>query len=102
MIFKKETAELTKEECDRIESSFSTIPNMTLKIHEEREITFEFQSKDFLYTMLDGKVTNVLSNVKSNSSCRFCKAAGKDMNDIEKLLQYPVYTEWFKYGLCPL
>ena len=51
--------------------------------------------------MLDGKVINVLTG-SSDSSCRFCQAKPKKLNEIDYLLSLEVSEDCKKYGICPM
>ena len=82
--FVKETPQVILAEKSRLEQCFASVPDLKVDIGEEEPITIKFRAKDFMYTMVDGRVVNVFSN-SSNSSCRLCKAPPSRLNDIDYL-----------------
>ena len=101
MQFRKETQEITKAEKTRLEECFKNVPDLTIDVEEDTQILIKFKEKNFHYTMLDGKVINVLTG-SSDSSCRFCQAKPKKLNEIDYLLSLEVSEDCKKYGICPM
>ena len=99
--FVKETPQVILAEKSQLEQCFASVPDLKVDIGEEEPIIIKFRAKDFMYTMVDGRVVNVFSN-SSNSSCRLCKAPPSRLNDIDYLLSLKVEKEWQKYGICPM
>lgn len=62
------------------------------------EATINFQ---FHFTVIDGKVANILSETNSNSKCYICKATPKEMNT-EKVYDKIPDAEQYHFGLSTL
>lgn len=54
------------------------------------------------FTMIDGKICQVLTETSSSACCPICKAKPSEMNDLEKLRNKNVNTDAYKYGLSSL
>lgn len=59
-------------------------------------------SHNLAFTMLDGKVRQVLTETSSAACCPLCKAKPKEMNNLPKIRTKPVNIESYKYGLSSL
>lgn len=100
----KETAEVTKAERDYIKKQFSDmIDNPTpIKISDNKTVFIKYV--DYL-TMLDGKVSNVLSECSYSAKCNICLLSGKQFNDLEAVAEAIndyVIEDNFQYGLSTL
>lgn len=57
---------------------------------------------NLLFTMVDGKIGNYLTQTSSTQSCYICKAKPKEMNNIENVsLKIPTANN-YGFGLSPL
>ena len=97
----KETALVISSEKNRMFECFDSVPSFTLNVCDI-DIAFEFTSKNFYYTMVDGKVASILENVSSQQVCRLCLASPKMMNDIDKMSKSFVKKEALIYGIHPM
>lgn len=57
---------------------------------------------DMLFTMIDGKVCTILSNVPSSSSCYLCGAKPTEMNNIDKVVMRDVDEKTYNFGISSL
>lgn len=91
----KETKELIKSEVEAIKSQInSLVPTKCLVHGKEIEVIHK------LYlTMVDGKVTQYLTDTKSSSACIICQKNPKDFRNTE---EEPNIVENYQYGLSPL
>lgn len=93
--FIKETIEVAKEEKDYIDVLISKLEET--KVDEPRKITVKHT---LLFTMVDGKVCNAITNTKSTSICYICGASSKDFNNISK--SYEINQNYLHFGLSTL
>lgn len=55
-----------------------------------------------LFTMIDGKIAQTVTNTASNAVCFICQAKPSEMNNLDEVRKKAVNTEAFKVGLSPL
>ena len=53
-------------------------------------------------TMIDTKVCNSLSDTTSAMRCYLCNCTSKSFNDIDKMLNQEIYTDYLNFGLSSL
>lgn len=94
----KETPESTKKEVDRVNDEIrnlkGTIVNINQKICEIHHV--------LLFTMIDGKIAQTITETSSMAVCCICKAKPSEMNNIERCLNKKMNTDAYKFGLHPL
>ena len=100
--FTKETKKVAEEENNRLEDCFHNVPDFNINFTDNLSIPVKFSKKTFSYTMLDGKVINNLTNTKSHSTCRICKATTSQLNNIHHLLSREIDRDALSYSLCPM
>lgn len=83
--FAYETTDLSKKERQHIEKQIQLLKSTTYKFND---ITIEINYK-MLFTMIDGKVCNAITETTSSQKCFICGLTSNDFNNIEKLrIQY--------------
>lgn len=97
-IFKKENAELVREEEKAMVEKISNLQNFNLTLDNEKSYTVSYE---LLFTMMDGSVSNILSNTNATSKCIICGASPKEMNT-ENVLNKVPNAENYRFGLSTL
>jgi hypothetical protein len=96
-IFMKENEKLVREQesfmIAKIENLFPYIINSN-----DNNVQIDFQ---LYFTMLDGSVSNILSNTNATSKCFICGATPKEMNSMRVTEKLP-NTDNFRFGLSTL
>lgn len=96
--FSKETPDKTRSVVNDINAQIATLePTLINESGEGIEIKHEL----FL-TMVDGKVTQVLTETFSGAVCTICGAKPTEMNQLEKVRDKPVDENSYQYGLSTL
>lgn len=96
--FIKETTEVTKAEFNHINNQIeSLLPSTSLKNHNKLIIKHLL-----VFTMVDGKVCNSLTDTTSTQRCYVCVATSKDFNNLSKVIEYPTNEENYKFGISIL
>lgn len=94
--FIKETADVTQEEIEYINSCIDALIATEFYIGDKKII---IKSK-FIMTMVDGKVCNAATGTTSTSRCYICGATSKDFNNIST--KKDVNLEAVQFGLSVL
>ncbi|CAH2088755.1 unnamed protein product [Euphydryas editha] len=92
--FSKETNDLIQEENASINEE---ICNLVPTIVENLEI-----HHDLYMTMIDGKISTVVSNTSSAAVCNICGTPPSKMNDLDFVSKQPIRNDMYKYGLSSL
>ena len=98
LLFKKETPELIK-------NIHAEMQNLIMKLNEthvslgQNNITVKHH---LILSMIDGKVSQVLSETRSSLVCNICGAAPSEMNKLNVITMKPVKDEILKFGVSPL
>lgn len=79
--FAYETTDLSKKERQHIEKQIQLLKSTTYKFND---ITIEINYK-MLFTMIDGKVCNAITETTSSQKCFICGLTSNDFNNIEKV-----------------
>jgi hypothetical protein len=87
MQFKKEAAELAKEE-------------ISITLEEQNSVVSV--SHNVVLTMTDGKISNAVTSTTCGQVCYVCGAAPKQMNRIEEIVTIDVDVTTYKLGLSTL
>lgn len=96
--FSKETPDNTRAVVNDILSQINNLsPSLINKNGEGIEVRHEL----FL-TMIDGKVSQVLTDTSSSAVCTVCGATPRQMNNLESVSARPENEDSFKYGLSTL
>lgn len=98
-LFLKENEALIKEQESQLLREIQSLSPYQFNTSDcdiRRNITFHFH-----FTMLDGKVANILSETKSSSKCYICKATPKEMNTTKVYERIPD-TDQYRFGLSTL
>lgn len=96
--FTKETPEITRAIVDDIEAQICTLTPYS-EIKNGKQI---FIKHKLFFTMIDGKVTQVLTNTPSSSTCNVCLAKPTEMNNLQRVLQKPENEDSYRFGLSTL
>ncbi|PZC70923.1 hypothetical protein B5X24_HaOG214604 [Helicoverpa armigera] len=96
--FTKETREIIKNEISRMEGEIKnlneSIVNVDGKIYKVKH--------NLMFTMIDGKVAQTVTDTASNAVCFICKAKPTEMNDLNHVRTKVVDEDALKVGLSPL
>lgn len=96
--FKKETPELIRSERIYIENQISNL-RCTIVQYDERNISVKHV---LILSMIDGKVSNALTETASSQKCSICGALPKHMNSILNVTQRSVNDNALVFGISPL
>lgn len=96
--FKKESTELSIAEKTRVENEIQNILNTTTVL-QERQLKV---SHTLLFTMVDGKVCNALTETTSTQTCYICGATSKNFNNIEAMINRGINRDNLGFGLSVL
>lgn len=96
--FVKESAAVSTAEKRRVDSEIKELLPSFVKLGEN---TFNVVHK-LLFTMIDGKVCNAITENTSTQKCYICKATSKDFNSIDVMIKRPVKTDNLQFGLSVL
>lgn len=97
-IFAKETKDRTKQEMQLIKDQIEKLQPIKLTISD---ITFIVHVNMHL-TMVDGKVSQALSDTPSSASCYICGAKPTKMNQLQRVKEKRVITSHYEFGLSTL
>lgn len=98
ILFAKETTQLLQSEKNHIEQQIQKLKNSPVTI-QDRNL---FVAHQLLFTMVDGKVCNALTNTSSTQRCYICGASSRDFNSLERLLAKPLDPSALQFGLSTL
>lgn len=96
--FEKETGTLINRENASIQLQLNELVP-TKVIIENREYIVKHQ---LILSMVDGKLCNSLSGVRSAQRCYLCQATSKEFNNIEKMVSLPISHEYLTFGISVL
>ncbi|XP_055903188.1 uncharacterized protein LOC129939232 [Eupeodes corollae] len=96
--YKKESTQVSEAEKHRVDTLIQALCRSIINIEEK---VVEVSHK-LIFTMVDGKVCNALTNTTSSQRCYICGASSKDFNEIEKLLLRPYNPSALQFGLSVL
>ncbi|KAK2577604.1 hypothetical protein KPH14_011611, partial [Odynerus spinipes] len=97
--FKKETPELIREETNRIEEEIKQLRETKINFG----ICITISARHILhFTMIDGKVAQVVTNTASSSNCVICGARPSEMNNLSTVHMKPSREKSLKLGMSPL
>jgi hypothetical protein len=96
--FANETVELTKLEVHNIkEQEENLVPFRGAIDGQPIDIMFKL-----LFTMIDGKVCNSVTDTKAAQRCYICHATSKEFNNIDVILKKEIKEENLQYGMSSL
>lgn len=96
--FAKETKELVLKEVEEIKMQISNLKEYSTELNGK---TFSVKY-EMLFTMVDGKVCQIVTQTPSSSTCVICKSTPKQMNDLSKLDSRVIDEEALQFGVSPL
>lgn len=97
LFFAKETAELIKEETEKIKQQMSVLSPTNIEISGSQI----YINTTLILTMVDGKVCNALADNKSSQTCYICGATPKMMNEKDKSKMTP-NSNMYAFGISSL
>lgn len=96
--FARETTELAQAEKKYIEDQIAQlVPTKYPMGNKNIEV-----SHSMLFTMIDGKICNAITETTSTQRCYLCGLTSKDFNDMDKVLHVEVNKQRFEFGLSIL
>jgi hypothetical protein len=99
MQFKKETAELAKEETSIVEKGIKKLETILIILEEQNSVLSV--SHNMALTVIHGKICNAVTST-SGYVCYVCGAAPKQMNRIDDIVKRVVDVTAYKFGLSAL
>jgi len=96
--FLHETAEVTRKEVEEIKEKEENLSPFHFVING-KEVTGNYKLS---FTMVDGKICNSVVNVSSSLRLYLCQATSKSFNEIDNILERPIYEEHLKFGISSL
>lgn len=96
--FKKETPALILEEKQRVEEEIRSLQETVVHFGEYAISV----SHRLYFTMIDGKVAQIVTNSSSSSNCIVCKAKPSQMNNLDLIRNLPLNEEALHLGISPL
>ncbi|CAH0401430.1 unnamed protein product [Chilo suppressalis] len=93
-LFAKETKDFVKQELSGMEEE-------TRKLNVTRYKDYQI-SHDLHMTMIDGKISTIITDTPSAATCNICLAKPSEMNNLCEVISRPVRTEVYQYGLSSL
>lgn len=96
--YRAETPELIKAEKQRIDNEIKELCDTKLT-YKELVITIKHK---LYFTMLDGKVAQVVTDTPSASNCIICQAKPSQLNDLSRIGIIPTKEEAIQLGMSPL
>lgn len=96
--YKKESVELSKQEKCNIDNQINNLSDTKVML-DEKEYSITHTP---VFTMIDGKICNSLSDTKSTLRCYLCDATSKDFNNIDAILDRPIKNEYLSFGISVL
>ncbi|XP_050295677.1 uncharacterized protein LOC126735653 [Anthonomus grandis grandis] len=98
MKFVKETTKLTKQEVSHIENQIASLAASKIEVNEN-EVCVKHKT---LFTMIDGKISNAVSENSSTQICYLCGLSSKDFNNIDLASTKDIDKSKFRFGLSSL
>lgn len=96
--FQKETTESTKNEIARMESEIANLDETVISLKGKTYKVYH----EFVFTMIDGKIAQTVTDTSSCAVCFICKSKPSEMNNLDQIRNKTVDTEALKVGLSPL
>lgn len=96
--YRKESNDFSKSEKQELDVQISNLLP-TKVIIKEKEFSIAHK---LIFTMVDGKICNALSDTKSALRCYLCEATSKDFNNINTLIERPIKREHLSFGISVL
>lgn len=96
--FTKETKEKVLDLVNTMSANIDKLNNTTVLSHG-KQVTVKH---NLVFTMLDGKTAQTVTNTSSGAVCYICKAKPTDMNNLEKISQREINNESCKLGISSL
>ncbi|XP_055839998.1 uncharacterized protein LOC129907699 [Episyrphus balteatus] len=96
--YAKETNELVKEKKEKIDNE---IRNLISSVVNLNACSYKVTHKP-IFTMVDGKICNSLTDTNSTLRCYLCGATSKDFNNLELVSQKETQSDYLSFGISVL
>ena len=96
--YKKKSEETILEEMSSLENQIKNLVSITFCI-ENCEITIKYTA---MVTMINGKIRQMYTGIRSSQACSLCGVTPKKMNDLQYVAKIKVNIEAYQYGLPSL
>lgn len=96
-MYKKETQQLIKEECEYVKKQISDLRPTIVKI-DDNGLNIRV-NHELIMSMIDGKVCNVIAENKSSQRCYICNVTSKEMN--RNIVNEP-NEDMYQFGISSL
>ena len=94
----KETAQISRQERDCFAAQIANLKPCIVEVGDASvQVRYEMQ-----LTMIDGKVSNALTNTTSTQTCNVCGAKPTEMNHLDRVRLKPPDPNTYQYGLSTL
>jgi hypothetical protein len=98
MEFVHETENHIREQEALMKTKIRDLEITPVKVEEQ----WAFVAHKLLFTMVDGKVCNAVTETKFTQKCYLCGATARNFNDIDKMIEMKTDTENVRFGLSIL
>lgn len=96
--FLRESAQVSVIEKKRVDDEINALINSTTIVNQ-RNIQV---SHKLIFSMIDGKVCNALTDTKSTQKCFLCGATSNMFNQIDEMISRTVNSDYLAFGLSVL
>ena len=97
--FVKETREYVQQEYDNISAQIQNLKSTEFEFSNTEKYRVKY---NFMCTMVDGKVINILTGQRSPRCCNICGATPNMMNDFENIRSIDPIVQNYRFGLSTL
>lgn len=96
--FTKETPDVIRAEKRRVDQEIENLNKSTILLYNK---TFEISHK-LIFSMLDGKTAQSVTETPASSSCFICGVTTSHMNELQSIHNRLINEEATKFGMSPL
>ena len=97
--FQKESEAYIKQTKKNIDEQIEDLPTHLLKMHNGQNLAISYR---FYFTMIDGKVMNVVTGTRSAQNCPFCGATPTQMRNMNMIGKFKVKNNVFEFSIQPM
>ena len=98
-MFQKETSQLVIDENLKISEEIKTLQSSVIRLQNDRNLEV---GHELIFSMVDGKITQILTNTSSAQICIVCGATPVQMNNMNIVFSRTLKIKSLEYGLSPL
>lgn len=96
--YSKETADLAKVKKEKIDSEISSLTGTLVNLNGK---SYRVNHQP-IFTMVDGKICNSLTDTKSTLKCYICGATSKEFNNLDLVIQKEIQSDYLSFGISVL